>query len=105
MVSLGFYWSIEIYLGWQDQPVLTTATTTALPVGAVEFPAITICTPGFNYEIFHSALVKLIYDHEGIANLSLTSLDSKKVELTPIKAARIFTAQFAVRLTRIFQLR
>ena len=51
---------------------------------------------GFNYEIFHAALIKLIFEQKGIANLSLTSLDNKKVELTPIKAARIFTAQFVV---------
>ena len=46
MLTLGIYWSIYLYLDWQDKPVLTTVTTTALPISQVEFPAITICSEG-----------------------------------------------------------
>ena len=46
MLSLGVYWSIYLYLDWQEKPVLTTVTTTALPVSQVDFPALTICSEG-----------------------------------------------------------
>ncbi len=39
MLVLGLYWSIVIYEDWQDQLVITTASSTALPVTNVEFPA------------------------------------------------------------------
>ncbi len=39
MLVLGMYWSIVIYQDWQDQVVITTASSTALPVTNVEFPA------------------------------------------------------------------
>jgi hypothetical protein len=35
MTILGLYWCIKAYLDWQDKPVLTTVTTTALPVTSV----------------------------------------------------------------------
>ena len=46
MLSLGVYWSIHLYFDWQEKPVLTTVTTTALPVSHVDFPAVTICSEG-----------------------------------------------------------
>ena len=39
MLILGAYWSFAIYNDWQNQPVITTAASTALPVSNVEFPA------------------------------------------------------------------
>ena len=35
MLSLGAYWSIDAYNSWQNDPVLTTVTTTAFPVTQV----------------------------------------------------------------------
>jgi hypothetical protein len=35
MVTLGMYWCTELYLNWDDQPVLTTITTAGLPVESV----------------------------------------------------------------------
>jgi hypothetical protein len=35
MLALGFYWCYEAYQGWVGQPVLTTITTTGLPVEKV----------------------------------------------------------------------
>ena len=32
MVSLGMYWCTEVYINWNDQPVLTTIQTAGLPV-------------------------------------------------------------------------
>jgi hypothetical protein len=31
---------------WQSNPVLTTVTSTALPISQVTFPAVTICSEG-----------------------------------------------------------
>ncbi len=39
MLVLGTYWSLSIYNDWDNQPVITTAASTALPVSNVEFPA------------------------------------------------------------------
>ena len=46
MLCLGTYWSWWLYNDWQRNPVLTTVTTTALPVSQVPFPAVTICSEG-----------------------------------------------------------
>ena len=35
MLMLGAYWSADAYNSWQDDPVLTTVTTTAFPVTQV----------------------------------------------------------------------
>ena len=43
MLMLGAYWSVNAYNSWQEDPVLTTVTTTAYPVTQV------------NYHLFHSA--------------------------------------------------
>lgn len=51
MLMLGAYWTASIYIGWQEHPVVTTATTTALPVTEIDFPSVTICAQGFNAEV------------------------------------------------------
>ena len=35
MLMLGTYWSVDAYNSWQENPVLTTVTTTAFPVTQV----------------------------------------------------------------------
>jgi len=46
MFLLGCYWCVTAYQAWMDQPVLTTITTTALPIEQVntlrKSPIITI---------------------------------------------------------------
>ena len=37
MVMLGLYWCTMAYLDWEQQPVLTTVTTTAFPVKLVSY--------------------------------------------------------------------
>jgi hypothetical protein len=46
MLMLGAYWTASIYISWQEQPVMTTASTTALPISKIEFPSVTICAHG-----------------------------------------------------------
>jgi Amiloride-sensitive sodium channel len=35
MLMLGLYWSADAYTSWQDNPILTTVTTTAYPITKV----------------------------------------------------------------------
>ena len=41
----------KAYNDWQDNPVLTTVSTTAMPISEIEFPAITICGQGSVSEV------------------------------------------------------
>lgn len=50
--------SINAYVSWQENPVLTSVGTTGYPIGKVEFPSITICAQGSVREIVDAALVK-----------------------------------------------
>ena len=38
--------SWSLYSGWQAHPVMTTIGNVSLPISELDFPAITICTPG-----------------------------------------------------------
>ena len=51
LLSLGIFWSVKAYKDWQDNQVLTTINTTALPVSNIEYPALTFCGPGNNLTI------------------------------------------------------
>ena len=52
MASLmGILWSVEAWNDWQDNQVLTSVSTTALPISEIEFPAITICGQGSISEV------------------------------------------------------
>ena len=44
LLSLGIFWSSQMYVNWVDQPVLTTIKTTAYSIKDVEFPAVTFCS-------------------------------------------------------------
>ena len=35
--------SLDAYQAWEDDPIITTVSTTALPIHDLEYPAITIC--------------------------------------------------------------
>jgi hypothetical protein len=35
MSMLGLYWTITLYIDWQDNPVVTTTTTLAYPIDKV----------------------------------------------------------------------
>ena len=45
-VVFAVTWSFMAYEKWQEDPVLTTISTTGLPVQDVPFPSITICAQG-----------------------------------------------------------
>ena len=49
---------VKLYNEWEDNPVITTLDTIALPIEEIEFPAITICPQGSRHEIIDSVLLK-----------------------------------------------
>jgi hypothetical protein len=56
---------VTAYLDWQDQPVLTTITTTAYSVKQIKFPAVTFCSPGTDVIIFNIFSPKQFGDNNG----------------------------------------
>ena len=70
MVLLGSYWSIQAYLDWQANPVLTTVNTTAYPVKSIEFPAVTICGQGMNDDVITAGMFKQFFNYLWKQNLS-----------------------------------
>ena len=48
----------KLYKDWQDDPVVTTLDTVALPIEEIEFPAVTICPQGSRHQIIDSVLFK-----------------------------------------------
>ena len=49
---------VTLYQEWQDNPVVTTLNTVALPIEKIEFPAVTICPQGSRQEIIDSVLFR-----------------------------------------------
>jgi hypothetical protein len=62
MLALSIYWSVVLYFQWEGQTVITTVLTAALPVNQIKFPAVTICSQGFNYNTFMASLFLLYND-------------------------------------------
>ena len=48
IIAIGFAgtWSFMAYDEWRGDPILTTVSTTGLPIQDVPFPSITICAQG-----------------------------------------------------------
>ena len=49
MINLKY--RLQAYNEWQENPVLTTVSTTGKPIKDIEFPAITICSQGAIKEV------------------------------------------------------
>lgn len=47
-------------MDWQNNQVVTTVATSALPISSIEFPAVTICGQVNLYLIFHFCLILCI---------------------------------------------
>ena len=60
--SLGIYMSYDAYKTWQDDPMITTVSSTGLPLKNIEYPAITICSQGMVQAILDKALEKQFND-------------------------------------------
>ena len=67
----------KAYNNWQDNPVLTSVSTTAMPIAEIEFPAITICGQGSIAEVrCHS---ERSYAHQLDRLQTVSSLRSPKM--------------------------
>ena len=49
LTFLGFYLSLQNFIEWKKEPVVTTVTTTGLPIADVPFPSVVICSEGFHF--------------------------------------------------------
>ena len=45
--GIAIYMSLDAWNTWKEAPVLTSISSTGLPLQKVDFPAITICSQGF----------------------------------------------------------
>ncbi len=48
LTFLGFYLSFKNFIEWKNEPVLTTVTTTGLPIANIPFPSVAICSEGIS---------------------------------------------------------
>ncbi len=77
--------SIQSYLDWQANPVLTTVNTTAYPVKMIEFPAVTICGQGMSDDVISAAMFKQFFQFVAQKNLTNTINPLRAQELIYIK--------------------
>ena len=45
-VALASFFSIEAYLAWGDFPLITSVSTTSLPIADLAWPSVTLCNQG-----------------------------------------------------------
>lgn len=60
---LGLSWSITAYQDWDSYPVLTTASTTGLPIHDIEFPSVILCAQGVIDNVMMAGLLRQYYDY------------------------------------------
>ena len=53
-IGFAIILSLKAWIDWKDSPVLTSVSSTGLPIQNIDFPAITICSQG---------LIKVIIKH------------------------------------------
>ena len=45
-VTLAMFFSVEAFLAWRDFPLITSVSTTALPIESLAWPSVTVCNQG-----------------------------------------------------------
>ena len=88
-IYIAASFSIQAYVNWQENPVLTSVGTTGYPIEKVEFPAITICAQGSAKEVIDAAFFKQFNDY-------LKALNKVYSDLTPeelVKYGQAFLAE------------
>ena len=68
--GVAVYMSLDAWNTWKDAPVLTSVSSTGLPLRNIEFPAITICSQGLIQVMF-------FYCHQYFKNPSKSHRHSK----------------------------
>ena len=78
-ILIGTHLSWDAYRTWQDDPILITVGTTALPVEKIEFPAITICGQGSVQEVVDAALFHQFNRYLLLKNKDFSDLNSEEI--------------------------
>ena len=73
-ISFAVWSSIDIYISWKSDPVLTTIENFAYPIENIQFPSITICPQGADNSILKSVLFEQFNEYLDKKNLSLDEL-------------------------------
>jgi len=71
------------YLDWQDNPVLTSSSTTGLPIKELEFPTVSICSQGVITDILSSSLLRMFKDY-------MLNVKGWKTTMTPIEMSNAY---------------
>ena len=62
-ISFTAFQTFSLYNQWQNEPVITTLETIALPIKEIEFPAITICPQGKLNGVVDAVLFKQLSEY------------------------------------------
>ena len=93
-VSFTIFQMTTLYNQWQDDPVITTLETAALPIENIEFTAITICPQGSVNGILSSVLFKQLKEY--IISQHEKSLH-RKIRSIPKQESNKFYSEVSVR--------
>ena len=80
----------KMYHEWQENPVVTTLDTVALPIEDIEFPAVTICPQGSAKNILDAVLFKQLKEY--ILNKRNSSSKNDKIGRKKREAPRNITS-------------
>ena len=71
--SVAIYMSLNTWHTWNSSPILTTVSSTGLPIKNIEFPAITICSQGLIKEVIDKVFDKQFEDYISNKGLKLNN--------------------------------
>ena len=78
-ILFATYLVANVYKGWQDDPVITTLDTVALPIEEIEFPAVTICPQGSRQEIIDLVLYRQLTEYIENSTDNVTTLTAEEM--------------------------
>ena len=78
-ILLATYQVVKLYQDWQDDPVVTTLDTVALPIEEIEFPAVTICPQGSRQEIVDLVLFRQLTEYIESSTENVTMLTGEEM--------------------------
>ena len=90
---LGFWLSLENYNQWKNEPVVTTISSTGLPIEEVEFPSVVICSKGFHMEAFLAVKWEEAF-------LSVNLSIEQEFEMSPFEFIQAITKGVSVKIPK-----
>ena len=72
--------SRDAYQNWDDNPILTTVSTTAFPIHALEYPAITICGQVLYCTVLYCTVLYCTICGQGMATDTLDKVLKERFE-------------------------